>query len=196
MKTNNLCKIENYYVYLPRINGKEMRRLRKKAFFRSVTSNVIMDFRAKVEQLVHEFLETRKDLYLVDLKISVGDDITVILDGDEGLSLQDCLDASRAIEFNLDREEHDFSLQVMSPGLSEPLKLPRQFKKNMGREIEVLLNSDEKIQGEVVAVDDEKVTVVLRYRRPKLIGKGKEDVVENKEIPYTEIKKALVVIKF
>lgn len=196
MKTNNLCKIENYYVYLPRINGKEMRRLRKKAFFRSVTSNVIMDFRAKVEQLVHEFLETRKDLYLVDLKISAGDDITVILDGDEGLSLQDCLDASRAIEFNLDREEHDFSLQVMSPGLSEPLKLPRQFKKNMGREIELLLNSDEKIQGEVVVVDDEKVTLVLRYRRPKLIGKGKEDVVENKEIPYTEIKKALVVIKF
>ena len=196
MKTNNLCKIENYYVYLPRIYGKEMRRLRKKAFFRSVTSNVIMDFRAKVEQLVHEFLETRKDLYLVDLKISAGDDITVILDGDEGLSLQDCLDASRAIEFNLDREEHDFSLQVMSPGLSEPLKLPRQFKKNMGRKIEVLLNSDEKIQGEVVAVDDEKVTLVLRYRRPKLIGKGKEDVVENKEIPYTDIKKALVVIKF
>ena len=196
MKTNNLCKIENYYVYLPRINGKEMRRLRKKAFFRSVTSNVIMDFRAKVEQLVHEFLETRKDLYLVDLKISAGDDITVILDGDEGLSLQDCLDASRAIEFNLDREEHDFSLQVMSPGLSEPLKLPRQFKKNMGREIEVLLNSDEKIQGEVVAVDDEKVTLVLRYRRPKLIGKGKEDVVENKEIRYADIKKALVVIKF
>ena len=196
MKTNNLCKIQNYYVYLPRINGKEMRRLRKKAFFRSVTSNVIMDFRAKVEQLVHEFLETRKDLYLVDLKISAGDDITVILDGDEGLSLQDCLDASRAVEFNLDREEHDFSLQVMSPGLSEPLKLPRQFKKNMGREIEVLLNSDEKIQGEVVAVDDEKVTIVLRYRRPKLIGKGKEDVVENKEIPYTDIKKALVVIKF
>lgn len=196
MKTNNLCKIENYYVYLPRINGKEMRRLRKKAFFRSVTSNVIMDFRAKVEQLVHEFLETRKDLYLVDLKISAGDDITVILDGDEGLSLQDCLDASRAVEFNLDREEHDFSLQVMSPGLSEPLKLPRQFKKNMGREIEVLLNSDEKIQGEVVAVDEDKVTIVLKYRRPKLIGKGKEDVVENKEIPYTEIKKALVVIKF
>lgn len=196
MKTNNLCEIQNYYVYLPRIYGKEMGRLRKKAFFRSVTSNVIMDFRAKVEQLVHEFLETRKDLYLVDLKISAGDDITVILDGDEGLSLQDCLDASRAVEFNLDREEHDFSLQVMSPGLSEPLKLPRQFKKNMGREIEVLLNSDEKIQGEVVAVDDEKVTVVLRYRRPKLIGKGKEDVVENKEIPYTEIKKALVVIKF
>lgn len=155
-----------------------------------------MDFRAKVEQLVHEFLETRKDLYLVDLKISAGDDITVILDGDVGLSLQDCLDVSRAIEFNLDREEHDFSLQVMSPGLSEPLKLPRQYKKNMGREIEVLLMNDEKIQGEITAVDEESVTLTLRYRRPKLVGKGKEDVVEEKQIPYSEIRKALVIIKF
>ena len=196
MKTNNLCKIENYYVYLPRINGKEMRRLRKKAFFRSVTSNVIMDFRAKVEQLVHEFLETRKDLYLVDLKISAGDDITVILDGDEGLSLQDCLDASRAIEFNMDREEHDFSLQVMSAGLSEPLSRPRQFQKNVGRDIEVLLNDSSEIEGELVKVDEEKVTLLLRYRKPKEIGKGKMDVEEEREIPYSEIKKALVAIKF
>ncbi len=155
-----------------------------------------MDFRAKVEQLVHEFLETRKDLYLVDLKISTGDDITVILDGDVSLSLQDCLDASRAIEFNLDREEHDFSLQVMSPGLSEPLKFPRQYKKNMGREIEVLLMNDEKIQGEITAVDEESITLTLRYRRPKLVGKGKEDVVEEKQIPYPDIRKALVIIKF
>ena len=155
-----------------------------------------MDFRAKVEQLVQEFLETRKDLYLVDLKISAGDDITVILDGDVGLSLQDCLDASRAIEFNLDREEHDFSLQVMSPGLSEPLKFPRQYKKNMGREIDVLLMNDEKIQGEITAVDEESVTLTLRYRRPKLVGKGKEDVAEEKQILFSEIRKALVIIKF
>ncbi len=155
-----------------------------------------MDFRKKVEQLVQDFLDTREDLYLVELKISAGDDVTVILDGDQGLSLQDCLDASRAIEFNLDREEHDFSLQVMSPGLSEPLKFPRQYKKNIGRELEVLQNDGEKIQGEITAVDDENVTLTLRYRRPKLVGKGKEDVVEEKQIPYTEIKKALIVIKF
>lgn len=155
-----------------------------------------MDFRTKVEQLVHEFLETRQDLYLVELKISASSDITVILDGDESLTLQDCLDASRAIEFNLDREEHDFSLQVMSPGLSEPLKFPRQYKKNLGREVDLLLNNDEKVEGEITAVDDEKVTLTLRYRRPKLIGKGKEDVVEEREIPYTDIKKALIIIKF
>ncbi|ASK31557.1 ribosome assembly cofactor RimP [Chryseobacterium sp. T16E-39] len=155
-----------------------------------------MEFRKRIEELLNEFLETRKDLFLTDLKISAGDDITVILDGDNGVSLQDCLDASRAIEFNMDREEHDFSLQVMSAGLSEPLSTPRQFKKNIGREIEILLEDSSKIEGELSKVDEEKITLVLRYRKPKDIGKGKVDVEEEKEIPYSEIKKALVVIKF
>ena len=155
-----------------------------------------MEFRKRIDELLNEFLETRKDLFLIDLKISAGDDITVILDGDNGVSLQDCLDASRAIEFNMDREEHDFSLQVMSAGLSEPLASLRQFAKNIGREIEVLLNNSEKIEGELAKADEEKITLILRYRKPKEIGKGKVDVEEEKEIPYSEIKKALVTIKF
>ena len=141
-------------------------------------------------------LFAKKILFLIDLKISAGDDITVILDGDNGVSLQDCLDASRAIEFNMDREEHDFSLQVMSAGLSEPLSTPRQFGKNIGREIEVMLEDSSKIEGELSKVDDEKITLTLRYRKPKDIGKGKVDVEEEKEISYSDIKKALVVIKF
>jgi len=155
-----------------------------------------MEFRKKIEELLNEFLETRKDLFLIDLKFSAGDDITVILDGDNGVTLQDCLDASRAVEFNMDREEHDFSLQVMSAGLSEPLSTPRQFNKNLGREIEVMLEDASTIEGELAKVDDEKITLVLRYRKPKEVGKGKVDVEEEKEIPYSEIKKALVVIKF
>jgi len=155
-----------------------------------------MEFRKRIEELLNDFLETRKDLFLIDLKISAGDDITVILDGDNGVSLQDCLDASRAIEFNMDREEHDFSLQVMSAGLSEPLTTQRQFAKNIGREIEVLLNDSSKIEGELAKADEEKITLILRYRKPKDIGKGKVDVEEEKEIPYSEIKKALVTIKF
>lgn len=155
-----------------------------------------MEFRKNIETLLNGFLETRKDLFLIDLKFSASDDITVILDGDNGVSVQDCLDASRAIEFNMDREEHDFSLQVMSAGLSEPLSIPRQYQKNIGREIEVLLNDSSEIEGELAKVDEEKITLILRYRKPKDIGKGKVDVVEEKEISYAEIKKALVVIKF
>ena len=145
---------------------------------------------------MNDFLQERQDLFLIDLKISAADDVTVILDGDNGVSLQDCLDASRAIEFNMDREEHDFSLQVMSAGLSEPLATPRQFRKNMGRTLDILLNDNTKVEGELSGVEEDKINLTLRYRRPKEVGKGKVDVVEEKEIPYSEIKKALVAIKF
>ncbi|MFB9120317.1 ribosome assembly cofactor RimP [Bergeyella porcorum] len=155
-----------------------------------------MELKTRVEELLQAFLQTRPDLFLVDLKVSVASDITIILDGDQGVSIQDCLDASRAIEFNIDREEQDFSLQVMSAGLSEPLTMPRQFQKNLGRDLEILLEDTTKVQGELASVDDEKITLILRYRKPKDIGKGKVDVEEEREIPYSEIKKALVVIKF
>lgn len=182
-----------FVVYLHKIYGKYGKAFGRKPFF---VPTIDMDFRKKVEELLSEFLKEREDLFLIDLKISASDDITVILDGDSGVSLQDCLDASRAIEFNMDREEHDFSLQVMSAGLSEPLSTPRQFQKNVGRDIEVLLNDSSEIEGELVKVDEEKVTLILRYRKPKEIGKGKMDVEEEREISYSEIKKALVAIKF
>ncbi len=155
-----------------------------------------MDFRKNIEELLQNFLQDRTDLFLIDLKFSAADDITVVLDGDAGVSVQDCLDASRAIEFNMDREEHDFSLQVMSAGLSEPLVSERQFRKNIGRELEILLQDATKIEGELAAVNDEGIILILRYRKPKEVGKGKVDVVEEKPILYNEIKKALVAIKF
>ncbi|MBW8358509.1 MAG: ribosome assembly cofactor RimP [Weeksellaceae bacterium] len=155
-----------------------------------------MEFRDRIAGLLGEFLQEREDLFLIDLKFSAADDITVILDGDNGVSLQDCLDASRAVEFNMDREEHDFSLQVMSAGLSEPLNSERQFRKNMGRELDILLNDNTKVEGELAKMDENSITLVLRYRKPKEVGKGKVDVVEEREIPYTDIKKALVAVKF
>lgn len=191
------CILKNKHLSLPKIYGKNGKAFARNAFFRRCNlTNYSMDFKTEVSRLINEFLATRPDLFLVDLKISASSDITVILDGDQGVTLQDCLDASRAVEFNLDREAHDFGLQVMSAGLSEPLESPRQFRKNIDREIEVILKDSSKVEGRLVAVDEEKIVLQLEYRRPKLIGKGKEDVVEDREIPYTEISKALVVIKF
>ncbi|AQY22128.1 ribosome assembly cofactor RimP [Riemerella anatipestifer] len=155
-----------------------------------------MSIKAQVETLLNDFLSEREDLFLIDLKVSAGDDVVVILDGDNGVTLQDCLDASRAIEFNMDREEQDFSLQVMSAGLSEPLTQIRQFRKNIGRDLDILLNDSSKIEGELARVEEDKVVLILRYRKPKEVGKGKVDVVEEKEILLSDIKKALVAIKF
>lgn len=155
-----------------------------------------MEFKKKIERLLEDFLENREDLFLIDLKISAKDDVTIILDGDEGVTLQDCLDASRAVEFNMDREAHDFSLQVMSAGLSEPLSMPRQFKKNIGRSLDILLQNDTRIEGELTKVEENSITLLLRYRKPKEVGKGKIDVEEEKIIHFQDIKKALVTIKF
>ena len=155
-----------------------------------------MEFRKNVEALLNAFLETREDLFLIDLKISAGNDIVVILDGDQGVTLQDCLDASRAIENNLDREIEDFALQVMSGGLSEPLSIPRQYAKNIGRDLEVLLQNDEKLKGEIVDADENSVTLLFKFRKPKDIGKGKVDAEEEKVIPFTDIKKAVIAVKF
>lgn len=155
-----------------------------------------MEFKNKIERLLEDFLKNREDLFLIDLKISANDDVTIILDGDEGVTLQDCLDASRAVEFNMDREAHDFSLQVMSAGLSEPLSMPRQFKKNIGRSLDILLQNDTRIEGELTKVEEDSITLLLRYRKPKEIGKGKIDVEEEKIIQFQDIKKALVTIKF
>ncbi len=193
---NSILEFHSKVVYLHENYGKNEKAFARKPFFVALFELEYMEFRNRIEDLLNGFLAEREDLFLIDLKISAGDDVVVILDGDNGVTLQDCLDASRAIEFNMDREEHDFSLQVMSAGLSEPLESPRQYLKNLGRDIEVQLSDSEKIEGELSKVSDDGITLVLRYRKPKEIGKGKVDVVEEKEIPFTEIKKALVTIKF
>lgn len=155
-----------------------------------------MSLKERVEQLLNDFLAEREDLFLIELKVSADDNIVVILDGDNGVTLQDCLDASRAIEFNMDREEHDFALQVMSAGLSEPLTMPRQYTKNIGRDLEITLQDDTKVSGELIKADEEGFYLMLRYRKPKDIGKGKVDVEEERPLSYTEVKKAMVQIKF
>ena len=85
--------------------------------------------REKVTELLKNVLEENKSLFLIDLSISEDNQIRVIIDGDKGVTVEECIAVSRAIEHNLDREANDFSLEVMSAGVSEPLTLPRQYKK-------------------------------------------------------------------
>ncbi|WP_372474105.1 ribosome assembly cofactor RimP [Capnocytophaga sp. ARDL2] len=154
-----------------------------------------MSFKEKVQELLDRGLEQYPHLFLIDLNISSDYKINVTIDGDQGVSLQDCIDMSRAIEHNLDREEQDFSLEVASAGATSPLKLPRQYKKNIGRKIEVT-TATETIEAQLLNADDEKISLEWKAREPKKIGKGKETVIKNAEIPYSEIKKAVIVISF
>ena len=155
-----------------------------------------MNFKEKVTTLLHEGLSEKPDLFLIDLTITDNYKIIVNLDGDNGVSLQDCVDISRAIEHNLDREEQDFSLEVASVGVGSPLKIIRQYKKNIGRDLIVKLNSGEKIEARLKAATDDAIELSWKAREPKKTGKGKETVEKQQHIPYSDIKEAIVTIKF
>ena len=88
-----------------------------------------MNLRSKVESLLEKVLVENPSLFLIDLKIGLDNNIKVILDDDNEISLNDCIKISRAIEHNLDREVEDFSLEVTSAGVGEPLCNRRQYKK-------------------------------------------------------------------
>lgn len=155
-----------------------------------------MSFRAKVKELLDVALAERPSLFLIEFKINDDNKILVTLDGDSGVNLQDCIDVSRAIEHNLDREEVDFALEVASVGATTPLVMPRQYVKNIGRKLKVTKVSGEIIEGSVVEADEDKVTLEWKAREPKKIGKGKVTVEKTAVLPYDEIKEAKVIISF
>ena len=95
----------------------------------------------------------------------------------------------------MDREEQDFSLEVASVGVGTPLKMVRQYKKNVGRTLIVTTNT-EKIEAELVEANDVFIILSWKAREPKKVGKGKETVQKEQQIPYTEIKEAVVTVTF
>lgn len=154
-----------------------------------------MTFKEKVNLLLTEALSEKESLFLIDLTITDAFKVIVTLDDDNGVVLQDCIDVSRVIENNLDREEQDFSLEVASAGVSSPLKHIRQYKKNIGRTL-IVKTETENIEAELVEANDDFVILSWKAREPKKIGKGKETVQKTLEIPYGEIKEAIVTVTF
>lgn len=156
----------------------------------------IMGFREKVKVLLEEALVQKPSMFLIDLIVSDDNKISIILDDDNGVILQDCIDVSRSIEHQLDSEELIYSIDVASAGVSSPLKFIRQYKKNIGRNIKITTNDLDKIEAKLTNADEEKITLEWQSREPKKIGKGKETVNNKKEIAYSEIKEAIVLISF
>jgi ribosome maturation factor RimP len=154
-----------------------------------------MTFKEKVNALVEEALSERPSVFLIDLTITDAFKIIVSLDGDQGVALQDCIDISRAIESNLDREEQDFSLEVASVGVGSPLKMIRQYKKNVGRTL-IVKTGTEIIEAELVEANDVFIILSWKAREPKKVGKGKETVQKELQLPYTDIKEAIVTVTF
>jgi len=153
-------------------------------------------FKKTVEDLLKNALEERKDLFLIDFSVSNDNAIKIVIDGDNGVLVEDCMFVSRAIEHNIDRDEHDFSLEVLSSGAATPLVQPRQYKKHIGRNLEVKTLDNEKFEGELIAVNDKSVVLKWKAREPKPVGKGKVTVTKEANLTFENIKEAKVKIKF
>lgn len=155
-----------------------------------------MAFKEKVKELINQAMTEHNELFLIDYTISTDYKVTINIDGDHGVTLQDCIDVSRIVENNLDREEQDFSLEVASAGATSPLKLPRQFKKNIGRKLKVVTLSQDKYEATIVDADETHVFLEWKAREVKPIGKGKVTVEKKEAVAYDQIKEAIVIITF
>jgi len=152
--------------------------------------------RDKVQELIAEALEKNTSLFLIDLSITEDQKIKVVIDGDQGVSLSDCIDVSRAVEHQLDRDELDFSLEVTSAGATEPMVNVRQYTKNIGRKLKVKIKSGEVIEGLLTEVQDETIKLSWKAREKKPVGKGKITVQKEKVLDHEEIIEAKVMITF
>lgn len=155
-----------------------------------------MTFKEKVKDLLGKALEENPNLFLIDLNFSEANKISVVLDGDLGVNLQDCINVNRFLDNGLEGEEVEFSIEVASAGLSSPLKLVRQYKKNIGRTLKIKTISQGDFEGVLTEADEEGATLTWSAREPKEIGKGKVTVEKTLKISYIDIKEAVVIISF
>ncbi len=140
-----------------------------------------------VLDIVQTALEST-DKFLVDLKITPDNRIFISIDSDSSIVIDDCVELSRAIESKLNRDEEDFELNVASAGLDSPLRKVRQFKKNIGKELNVTLFTGDKYEGRLYDCDEEQFAITL--------PETKRTPARNVTFKYTDVKVAKLVIKF
>lgn len=130
-----------------------------------------------VEKLVSEVLA--EEFFLIEVSVKKGNVIEVIIDGDNGVSIQKCVDVSRQIEQNLDREADDFELSVFSAGLGNPFKVYRQYVKNIGKSVEVRMAGETPVIGVITNVDEAGFDIEAKVLVKEEGKKKKVEVVKS-----------------
>ena len=137
-----------------------------------------------------------EDLFIVDINVSQGNSISVIIDSPKGVNINDCKQISRLIENSFDREIEDFGLQVSSPGLDQPLKVREQYLKNIGREVKIIKISGQKLSGKLINVSEDNIDIEYS-EKVKIEGRKKKQIKINQlKVNFKEIKSTKIVISF
>jgi ribosome maturation factor RimP len=153
-----------------------------------------MQVEKRVTELVEEKISDRPELFLVEVKMLPNNKLIIHVDGDAGISIQDCAAISRHVGFHLEEEntiDKAYNLEVSSPGVGEPLKLKRQYVKNIGRELSVKLTSGEIKEGELLSVDENSIMIAAKIKE-----KGKKVQLAETSIDFDNITETKVLISF
>lgn len=156
-----------------------------------------------LEQKINELIQAEPDIFLVDVRIKPTNNVKVFLDADQGMSIERLIQYNRRLYKTIEEDSFfpggDFSLEVSSPGLDEPLKLHRQYQKNAGRLVEVQLQDGTRLEGKLVSVEEDGITVEEEKGKARPngpAGRGKKKELVQHTIPFTNIKTTKIQIKF
>ena len=149
----------------------------------------------RITQLIEEKI-AGSDMFIVEVDVRPGNMVDVTMDADTGITIEACTEIHRHILKNIDREIEDYGLDVSSPDLSKPLKVRRQFVKNIGRSLNVKTLDNAKTEGLLTNVSDHGVALLTKSKEEVEGKKGKKWVERSIEIPFEQMKEAKVVISF
>lgn len=153
-----------------------------------------MSIEQQVKNLVEEKISDRPELFLVDVKMHQNGNLIVLVDGDQGIGIQDCAAISRHVGFHLEENnviEQAYNLEVSSPGIDFPLKSVRQFQKNISRNLQLKLSDGSQKEGKLLAANEEGITI-----EEKLAVKGKKAAFAETALPYNQLQETIVLISF
>ncbi len=149
----------------------------------------------QIKKLAEEKLDGTTN-FIVDISVKPGNRITVLLDNDNGISIGECVNMSRHIEFSLDRESEDFELSVMSPGLTEPLKTLRQYQKYLNKDVDVVTKENQKLTGKLLSVTNDGIMLESKTSKKVEGKKSKQLLINNINLTFNQIKETKIVISF
>jgi len=153
-----------------------------------------MQVEKRVIELIEEKISDRPELFLVEVKMLPNNKLIIHVDGDEGISIQDCAAISRHVGFHLEEEntiEKAYNLEVSSPGVGEPLKLKRQYQKNIGRDLSVKLAGGDIMEGKLLSMTDTAITIEAKVKE-----KGKKAQLVETSLDFDNIIETKVLISF
>ena len=151
-----------------------------------------------IEDFVNDQLTGTEDIFLVEVKVIPGNNIKVFLDADNGVTIENCIKINRALYNQIEESElfpnGDFSLEVSSPGVEEPLKLHRQYKKNIGRTVEITMNDGTIKEGKLTTVNNDEIVIEEKNIQKKKASDSYRDKTTN--ILFNQVKHAKVLVTF